>query len=180
MVANGQGLEKTSKKIKAVSKILPFLINREDVQAMDILIHFISEALSKIPLLDNLAEMTAKEKFIALFNLERVIEILDSTPLSKNYIKDKIHSALGPHLLASMWTYLLSTTLADLSSEASVHKHKLANTYTLRVLLSYTKSHPLSQASCFASHRALFDKLYELTQTKYKERALTILGNDVV
>jgi len=31
MVANGQGLDKTSKKIKAVSKILPFLINKEDV-----------------------------------------------------------------------------------------------------------------------------------------------------
>jgi hypothetical protein len=38
MVANGQGLDKTSKKIKAVSKILPFLINREDIQAQNILI----------------------------------------------------------------------------------------------------------------------------------------------
>jgi hypothetical protein len=33
MWANGQGLDKTSKKIRAVSKILPFLINKEDAQA---------------------------------------------------------------------------------------------------------------------------------------------------
>lgn len=65
MVANGQGLDKTSKKIKAVSKILPFLINKEDIQAQEILIQFITEALSKIFVLDNLAEMTAKEKFVA-------------------------------------------------------------------------------------------------------------------
>jgi hypothetical protein len=65
MVANGQGLDKTSKKIKAVSKILPFLINKEDVYAQEILIQFITEALSKIFVLDNLAEMTAKEKFVA-------------------------------------------------------------------------------------------------------------------
>lgn len=65
MVANGQGLDKTSKKIKAVSKILPFLINKEDVYSQEILIQFITEALSKIFVLDNLAEMTAKEKFVA-------------------------------------------------------------------------------------------------------------------
>ena len=65
MAANGQGLDKTSKKIKAVSKILPFLINKEDVYAQEILIQFITEALSKIFVLDNLAEMTAKEKFVA-------------------------------------------------------------------------------------------------------------------
>lgn len=30
MLANHQTIEKTSKKIRAVSKILPFLINKED------------------------------------------------------------------------------------------------------------------------------------------------------
>jgi hypothetical protein len=65
MVANGQGIDKTSKKIKAVSKILPFLINKEDKTAQDIMIKFIGEALIQIPKLDNLAEMSAKEKFIA-------------------------------------------------------------------------------------------------------------------
>ncbi len=33
MIESHHGLEKTSTKIKAVSKILPFLINREDMQA---------------------------------------------------------------------------------------------------------------------------------------------------
>ena len=88
MVANGFGLDKTSKKIKAVSKILPFLINKEDKTAQSIMVKFIAEALTVIPKLDNLAELTSKEKFIAQFNLERVIEILDSIPFTKNYLKD--------------------------------------------------------------------------------------------
>jgi hypothetical protein len=90
MVSNHKGLEKTSKKIRAISKILPFLINKEDRQAQQIIIDFIAEALTKIPLLDQLSMMTAKEKFTASFNIERVIEILESTPVSKNYLKDKI------------------------------------------------------------------------------------------
>lgn len=65
MVAANHGLEKTSKKIKAICKVLPFLINKEDSSAQKILIDFVSEALVKIPKLDDLAEFTAKEKFSA-------------------------------------------------------------------------------------------------------------------
>jgi hypothetical protein len=46
--------------------------------------------------------------------------------------------------------------------------------------LSYTKNHPLSQSRIFHSHSSLFTTFYELTQSKYKERGLTILGNDIV
>jgi hypothetical protein len=52
------------------------------------MIKFIAEALTQIPKLDNLAEMTSREKFIAQFNLERVIEIVESIPQTKNYLKD--------------------------------------------------------------------------------------------
>ena len=74
---------------------MPFLINKEDRQAQQIIIDFIAEALTKIPLLDQLSMMTAKEKFTASFNIERVIEILESTPVSKNYLKDKILENCG-------------------------------------------------------------------------------------
>jgi hypothetical protein len=80
-----------------------------------------------------------------------------------------------------MWSHLLGTTLADLKNEQLVcTKYKLANSYTLRVFLSYTKNHPLSQSRIFHSHSSLFTTFYELTQSKYKERGLTILGNDIV
>ncbi len=46
--------------------------------------------------------------------------------------------------------------------------------------MSYTKNHPLSQSRIFHSHPSLFTTFYELTQSKYKERGLTILGNDIV
>lgn len=45
MYTNFQGLDKTPKKIKAISKILPFLINSEDSSAMGIILDFIEEAL---------------------------------------------------------------------------------------------------------------------------------------
>lgn len=88
MLSNHHALDKTSKKIRAVSKILPFLINKEDMSAHQIIISFIAESLTKIPLLDQLSQMTSKEKFIAQFNIERVIEILESTPVTKNFFKD--------------------------------------------------------------------------------------------
>jgi hypothetical protein len=66
-----------------------------------------------------------------------------------------------------MWKYLHKTTLANLANEASVFKHKLANFYTLSVILSLMKNHPLSQGSLFDSHKELIERIYELTQTKY-------------
>lgn len=65
MLSNHHALDKTSKKIRAVSKILPFLINKEDKSAHQIIISFIAESLTKIPLLDQLSQMNSKEKFIA-------------------------------------------------------------------------------------------------------------------
>ena len=79
-----------------------------------------------------------------------------------------------------MWTYLLSTTLVDLKNEALVFKHKLATDYILRVILSMMKNHPQSQADLYSTHSAVIDKIYELTQAKYKDRHLTILANDIV
>lgn len=38
MVLNHQGVDKTGKKIRAVSKILPFLISREDEKAISIMV----------------------------------------------------------------------------------------------------------------------------------------------
>jgi hypothetical protein len=105
-----------SKKIKAVSKILPFLINQEDVSAQNIIIKFIRDSSVKIHLLDNLAEMTANEKFSAQFFLDRAIEIIESITTSKTYIKDAILKNCGS-LLETMWNYLLSTTLANTHSQ---------------------------------------------------------------
>ena len=72
------------------------------------------------------------------------------------------------------------TTLTDLSNEASIYKLKLANSYSLRLIYVLFKNHPQSQSLLFSSHRPLLDKLYELTQCKYKDRSLIILAQDVV
>lgn len=41
MTNNHHGLDKTSKKIRAVSRILPFLINKEDNVSIEIIRDFI-------------------------------------------------------------------------------------------------------------------------------------------
>ena len=47
-------LDKTSKKIRAVSKILPFLINKDDNSALNIIGDFITKAISIAQRLDQL------------------------------------------------------------------------------------------------------------------------------
>ena len=72
-----------------------------------------------------------------------MIEILESIPLTKNYLKDQFVTDCG-HLLESMWNYMLSTTLVDVANEPQVYKHKLANSYSLRLLYVLYKNHPPS------------------------------------
>jgi hypothetical protein len=159
--------------------VLPFLINREDSSAQKIIIDFVAEALSKIPLLDNLAALTAKEKFEALFNLERVIDIFEAIPENKTFLKDAVATGCGP-LLQSMWNYLLGTTMADLGNEAAVMKHKLANQYLLSVIYGLMKNHPNSQAELFRGSPGVIEKIYGLTQVRYTELKLTVISNDIV
>ena len=111
-----------------------------------------------------------------------MIEILDSIPSTKNYLKDSFLSTCGL-LLDSMWHYLMTTTLADLSNESQVIKHKLASQYTLRVLYSLTKNHPQSQAKLFIEQKPLMQRLYELmsqVRSYNNERTLTILAQDII
>ena len=54
MIQNMTQLDKTSKKIRAVSKILPFLINKDDNSALNIIGDFITKAISLAQRLDQL------------------------------------------------------------------------------------------------------------------------------
>jgi hypothetical protein len=58
---------------------------------------------------------------------------------------------------------MLNTTIPDLLNEPQLYKHKLANSYSLRMLYVLYKNNPHAQTVLFASHRSLLDKLYELT-----------------
>lgn len=52
MTQNLIPLDKTSKKIRAVSKILPFLIKHEDISAIQIIADFLLSSISKVTELD--------------------------------------------------------------------------------------------------------------------------------
>jgi hypothetical protein len=54
---------------------------------------------------------------VALFNLERVHEILESTPLQKNFLKDKINCYENGNAVKELYDYLSSVALLDVSSE---------------------------------------------------------------
>lgn len=112
--------------------------------------------------------------------MERVIEIIDSIPSAKNYLKDRIQENCG-QLLSSMWRYLMTTTLVSLDNENLVFKHKLANQYTLRLILALLKNHPTSQATLYeCENGSIIDKLYQLSEAKYKDKSLTILAVDII
>ena len=53
MANNLTPIDKTSKKIRAASKILPFLINREDKLAIEIVVDFIIQSLENLTKLDS-------------------------------------------------------------------------------------------------------------------------------
>ena len=46
MIASHQGIDKTSKKIKAVAKILPFLINKDDQTAIQVVANFLADNIN--------------------------------------------------------------------------------------------------------------------------------------
>lgn len=52
MMENGIALERTSQKIRAVSKILPFLIASNDSQAVDIIVDYINKSIDNLKNLD--------------------------------------------------------------------------------------------------------------------------------
>ena len=91
MNANYQTLDKTSRKIKALSKILSFLINKEDRTAIKIILDFIGGALDFSRLdQSSSADFSNQDKFKCQFNLERVIELVESTSQAKTFLKDEI------------------------------------------------------------------------------------------
>lgn len=94
---------------------MPFLINKEDKSAIDIILDFIAEALSHTSTLDQTGNSKNQKKFISLFNLERVIEILESVPVQKNFIKDAI--ANYGQMVNEQYGYLMSVSLSQPNNE---------------------------------------------------------------
>ena len=88
---------------------------------------------------------TNKQKITALYNLERVIEVLESTPVAKTFLKDAINSYDSGNKVKTLYNYLCETSLKDVTNEAYVYKYKLANQYALKVLIALLKNNPASQ-----------------------------------
>ena len=77
MIDGDMTLDRTSKKIRSMSKVLPHLIDKDDEAAMQMLVAVLMEYLT----LDNIDTLKAKqgskaEQFTSKFYLERTIEIL--------------------------------------------------------------------------------------------------------
>jgi len=145
MIANYQSLDKTSRKIKALSRILPFLIQKEDKNANNIILEFIFGSLdfSKVDQATS-QEFTNQDRFKSQFNMERVVEIVESTPIGKSFIKDELLASENGAKIQAICDFLNNVSLVDVSSEANVYRYKLANTYILKFLCGLLKNHPAS------------------------------------
>ena len=72
-----------------------------------------------------------------------MIEILESTPVQKNFLKDSLLS--NPHgiqSLQAMVEFATSTSLKDISNEQVINKFKLSNQYILKIINGLVKNHP--------------------------------------
>ena len=93
MIADSKQLDQTSKKIRSLCKVLPQLINHDDADALELVVHLVSEHLAyeKIEQIHSKdSNLTPEEIFTTKFYLERIIEIMESIPVHKNFIKDAI------------------------------------------------------------------------------------------
>lgn len=89
-------LDQASNKIKAVSKVLPQLISQTDKEALVILVQLIQEHLTiekvHLTLLPSQNASISADSFASKFYIERIIDIIESIPAHKNFIKDSLSS----------------------------------------------------------------------------------------
>ncbi|CDW77116.1 e3 ubiquitin-protein ligase ubr4 [Stylonychia lemnae] len=175
MTANLIPIDKTSKKIRAVSKILPFLIKAEDTSAIQIIIDFLEESIQKISDLDK-AGLLNKEKLEMQFNLERVIEILENTTVQKNFIKDSVLQC--EQLIPNLLKFLAEKSLVNTSDENALNQFKLGNQYGMKLLNALVKNHPQSQK--LLQNCKVLDLIYSLTQAKHREKVYILLAQDII
>ena len=94
MIESMKPLDQASSKIKAVSKVLPQLINQNDNEALSILISLVKEHLTiekvhqQLPPSQDASIST--DIYTSQFYIERIIDIIESIPVHKNFIKDSI------------------------------------------------------------------------------------------
>ena len=96
MIEQMTPLDQASKKIKAVSKVLPQLIGQNDSEALELLISLFQKYITIDKLHLNLPPSqkatTSEETFTSKFYIERLIDITESIPVHKSFIKDAIAS----------------------------------------------------------------------------------------
>lgn len=144
MIADSKPLDQTSKKIKSLSKVLPQLINENDNEALELVVHLVSEHLihDKIDqIYSKQSTLTAHELFTTKFYLERIIEIMESIPVHKNFIKDaicKIPSVI--QFFASIANDNTQFTQPDTERNEDFDQ----NVLILRLVKSMTLNHPPS------------------------------------
>lgn len=119
-------------------------------------------------------QWTNQDKFKAQFYLERVIEVLDSTPVYKNFLKDAILNFNNGQVVEDMCVFLNKVSLSQPENENEVYKYKLANSYVLRLINSQGKNHPHTQ-KVLSSHN-LLPKFYCLSQAKFKEKVISLIA----
>lgn len=90
------------------------------------------------------SEWSASDKFKAQFYLERAIEMLESTPLHKNFIKDMIFKEGDSASIRAMCNYLMSNIGLATSNETQIMKYKVPATYILKIINGLIKNHPMT------------------------------------
>mmetsp|Transcript_21654 Transcript_21654/g.15911 ORF Transcript_21654/g.15911 Transcript_21654/m.15911 type:complete len:80 (+) Transcript_21654:3217-3456(+) len=79
-----------------------------------------------------------------MFNLERVVEVVESTPIAKTFLKEELIEAQNGTRMQKVWSFMLDVSLKDIANEQELYKYKLANQYLLKLTCGLVRNHPRS------------------------------------
>ena len=179
MIADSKPLDQTSKKIKSLCKVLPQLINADDQEALELVVHLISEhlVLEKIEQVSsNQQNSETNEVFTTKFYLERIIEIMESIPVHKNFIKDAICKL---PTVAQFFASIANENAQFIQPEVERKQDFDQNILILRIVKSMVLNHADSQK--LLNQNGLVNNLYVLSmQTKFKPMTIVLLSEDIV
>lgn len=178
MVEWGKGIQNTSEQIVAISKILPFLTNKNkeaETKIADLFIqnvknlHMISEV--------NQRNFKWEEKFRVEFYLRRLLNCLES---GQNHMKDTF-ADLG--IADDLCTYISKTLTSDLmKKESELMNFDKPLSLAFECLAVFLKTNTRSQEKILAQNKqsSIINSIFKLSRTKLQERKLSILAESVI
>ena len=178
MVEACKSLQNTPEQIIAISRILPFLTNKNK-EAETKIAEMFSEHVNKLMILneENQTNYKWEEKFRVEYYCERLLNCLES---AQTNVKDTLTESSIADDLCQYISVTLSDDLMNQESKLLLFKKPLG--LALKNLALLLKAHAKSQEIILSQNKVnnIIQSIFKLSKTKLKERNLSILAEGVI